>query len=155
MSRMEEMRTQRGYREPTVTQFSVFLDNRVGRLKAFLQLFDASDVRLVAISVVDSVDCAIVRCVLVPADEARDRLKAAGLAVGETELVIVELSSADALSAMCECLLKTEVNIHYVYALLHRPTGQPAVALHVDEPELAAKILRQSHFNLLGEADLK
>jgi len=151
---MEQFSTQRGYEEPRVVQFSVFLDNRVGRLKSLLQLFEHTDVRLAAITIVDSVDCAIVRCVLVPSDEARDLLKAEGLAASETELVVVELPSA-ALSQLCECLLKAEVNIHYVYSLLHRPTGQPAVALHVDEPELAATVLRKSHFVLLGEGDLK
>ena len=67
----------------------------------------------------------------------------------------VAMLAADALPQLCECLLKAEVNIHYVYALLARPTGQPAVILYVEEPELAASILRKSHFNLLGEADLK
>lgn len=153
---MTQFSTQRGYQEePRVIQFSVFLDNRVGRLKSLLQLFDQTDVRVAAISIADSVECAINRCILVPSDEARDLLKAEGLAASETELVVVELPSAESLSQLCECLLKAEVNIHYLYALLTRPTGAPAVALHVDEPEQAAAVLRKSHFNLLGEADLK
>lgn len=151
---MEELQTQRGYREPSVVQFSIFLDNRVGRLKTLLQLLDERDISLAAISIIDSVDCAIVRCILTPSDAARDLLAAERISVSETDIVVVELPSADALGPMCECLLKAEVNLHYVYSLLVRPTGQPAVALHVDEPELAANILRASHFVLLGEAEL-
>jgi hypothetical protein len=152
---MEELRTERGYREPTMTQFSVFLENRVGRLKSFLQLFDKSDIHVAAFSIVDSVDCAIVRCILVPSDDARELLRSKGLALSEVDVVVAELPSADALSQLCECLVKAELNIHYAYSLLVCPTGRPTVALYVDEPELAASVLRKSRFNLLGEADLK
>lgn len=152
---MEELQTQQGYSEPRVVQFSVFLDNRVGQLASFLRVLDIGDIRVAAISIVDSVDCAIVRCVLVPSDVARDLLRAEGLPTSQTEVVVVELPSADALPQLCESLIKAEVNIHYIYALLHRPTGQPTVALHLDDPELGAKVLRKSHFVLLGEADLK
>ena len=152
---MAELQTERGYREPTMTQFSVFLENRVGQLKTFLQLFEKSDIHVAAFSIVDSIDCAIVRCLLAPADEARELLRSKGIANSEVDVVVAELPSADALAQLCECLVKAELNIHYAYALLSHPTGRPTVALYVDEPALAASVLRKSHFNLLGEADLK
>lgn len=152
---MDELHPQRHYGHPRVVQFSVFLENRVGQLRKFLQLLDIADIRVAAISIVDSVDCAIVRCVLCPSDTARDLLRAEKLAASETDLVIVELPSADALSNLCECLIEAEVNIHYIYAMLYRPTGQPTIALHLDEPEVGANVLRKSHFVLLGESDLK
>ncbi len=152
---MSEMETQRGYGEPQVVQFSVFLDNRVGKLRELLKLFEGMDVHLAALSVVDSIDCAIVRCVLVPSDNARGLLKAGGMVASETELVVIELPDPDGLAAACEALITAELNIHYVYPLLVKPHSSSALALHVDEPTMAAIVLRRAGFVLFGEADLK
>ena len=55
--------TTQGYAPPTVTQFSVFLDNRVGKLHDLVRTFENSSVRLLAISVHDASDHAVVRLI--------------------------------------------------------------------------------------------
>ncbi|MCG3181259.1 MAG: hypothetical protein BIFFINMI_03638 [Phycisphaerae bacterium] len=151
---MEPFESDPRYRFPRVVQFSVFLDNRVGKLRELLNLFLGTNVQLAALTVVDSADCAIVRCILAPSDEARGMLRSAGMAFSETEMVVAELGSPDALRDLCEVLVSAEVNIHYAYPMLVRQTGQSAVALHVDEPEMAATVLRRKGFSLLGEAEI-
>lgn len=151
---MEEFNSDPVFARPGVVQFSVFLDNRVGQLGKLLELFVGTDVQLAAVSVLDSADCAIVRCVLVPSDEARGVLASAGMSVSETEMVVAELGSPDALRDICRALLAGEINIHYAYPLIIKPHGDSAVALHVDEPELAARILARGGFVLLGEKDM-
>ena len=72
------MGTEQGYAPPSVRQFGVFLDNRVGKLLELVQLFDdAPNVRLVAISVLDSSDHAVVRLIFDNADAARILLSTA------------------------------------------------------------------------------
>jgi hypothetical protein len=56
--------------------------------------------------------------------------------------------------AICTALLSAEINIHYAYPLLRAPK-QPAIALYVDDPTLAAQILIRKQFTLIGESDLK
>lgn len=138
---------------PRVVQFSVFLDNRVGKLRGLLELFEGSEVRVAALSVVDSADCAIVRCVLVPSSHARGLLLSANVPISETELVVLELPSPDALREICESMVAAEINIHYAYPLLVKKHGHSTLALHVDEPTLAAKVLLRNGFILLGEDD--
>ncbi len=138
---------------PEVVQFSVFLDNRVGKLRGFLDLFDGTEVRVAALSVVDSADCAIVRTVLVPSSHARGILRSAKVPISETDLVVIELPSPDALKEICESLVAAEINIHYAYPLLVKKHGHSTLALHVDEPTLAASVLRRNEFLLLGEDD--
>lgn len=52
-----------GCQVPLNTQFSVFLDNKVGTMLELLGIFEGEDLRLVALSVIDSADHAVVRMV--------------------------------------------------------------------------------------------
>lgn len=149
------METTQGYTAPTVRQFSVFLDNRVGKLYELLEVFENHpEVQICALSVIDASDHAVVRMVPNNSKMARALLREHGLAFGETDLLIVEVSTEHSLTRLCLYLLGAELNIHFAYPLMFRPNGAPTIALSVDDPTLAGQILRQKNFRLLGEADL-
>jgi len=155
MTQMVPQHTAQGYSPPTVCQFSVFLDNKVGKLLALVRLFDESPlVHLCAFSVVDASDYAVIRLVPNNADAARALLREHGVSFSELELLIVELGEDQSLSGMCLYLLGAELNIRFAYPLLLRPNGSPAIALSVDDHVLAGQILRKKAFRLLGEEDL-
>jgi len=52
-------------------------------------------------------------------------------------------------------LLQAEVNINYAYPLMVGPKGNAALALHVEDLELAAKTLNRAGFDLYTENDLE
>jgi hypothetical protein len=139
---------------PTVRQLSVFVDNRVGQLLKLTQILDHKDVRLIALSVMDSVDCAIVRLLVDRPDEALELLAGAGFATSVTEVVVVRLPPGRrGLLTVLSSLLSSEINVAYVYPLLSADSGS-GVALLPDNLEIAVDTLQQHHFEVLGEADL-
>jgi len=141
---------------PTVRQLSVFLENRVGQLLRLAKVLDSTGIRIVALSVVHSGDCAIIRLLVDDPDEACRLLSEAGFAVSQTELIVVVLPPGkQALLTICSALLSGEVNIAYAYPLLALPSGQAGLALQVDDREMAANALRQKNFQVLDESDLK
>ncbi|HRQ76603.1 MAG TPA: hypothetical protein PK098_11855 [Phycisphaerales bacterium] len=155
MSQIVPQQTSQGYAPPSVRQFSVFLDNKVGKLLALLRLFDeAQTVHLVAFSVVEASDYAVVRIIPNNADAARALLREHGVAFSELDLLIVELGREHTLASMCLYLLGAELNIRFAYPLMLRPNGTPTIALAVDDHHLAGQILRKKNFRLLGEEDL-
>src|SRR5438034_8485372 len=119
--------TQRGAGfEPTrVRQFTVFLENRVGRLQALVSAFEEEEARIVALSIEESAEAALVRMICSDPDLGRDVLKRNGFSFGESELLAVELppKSTQPLISICTALLSAEINIHYAYPLLLRPHG--------------------------------
>lgn len=150
-----EPSTERGYAPPSVRQFSVFLDNRVGKLLELVQLFDdAPEVNLRAFSVLDSSDHAVVRLIFDNADAARHLMRRRQLAFSETDLLIVELSQHLSLTHICLFLLGAELNIRFAYPVMHVVNDNPLVAVAVDDNTLAGQILRRKGFRLLGEEDL-
>ncbi|HWL94087.1 MAG TPA: acetolactate synthase [Phycisphaerae bacterium] len=142
------------FRSPTVRQISVFLDDRVGALLRLFQAFEGSDVRVVGMSVVHAIDCAIVRLICDNNEEAIKRLKEKSFPFTETELVVVEVPHGHGLRSICSALLAGEVNIDYAYPLLTRPTGRAALAIHTDEIETAIKLLQGRQFAVMTEDDL-
>ena len=155
MNELVPLETTQGYSPPTVRQFSVFLDNKVGKLLELVGLFDeAPNVHLCAFSVLESSDHAVVRIIPNNADAARGLLRKNSLAFSEFDLLIVELVSDHNLTSMCLYLLGAELNIRFAYPLMLRPDGTPTIALAVDDQVLAGQILRKKNFRLLGEGDL-
>jgi len=146
--------TTQGYAPPTVTQFSVFLDNRVGKLHELLRTFEHSAVRLVAVSVHDASDHAVVRLLCTSSHEARLVLNRHQIPFSEVNLLVVELTKTHSLERLCLYLLGAELNIRFAYPLLDCPGHAPTVAIAVDDATLAGQILRRKEFRLLGEEDL-
>lgn len=155
MNELVPLETTQGYSPPTVRQFSVFLDNKVGKLLKLVGLFDeAPNVHLCAFSVLESSDHAVVRIIPNNADAARALLRKNSLAFSEFDLLIVELVSDHNLTSMCLYLLGAELSIRFAYPLMLRPNGTPTIALAVDDQVLAGQVLRRKNFRLLGEGDL-
>jgi hypothetical protein len=148
------LETAHGYAPPTVTQFSVFMDNKVGRLFDLVEAFDDSDCRICALSVHEASDCSIVRLITNDAPAAKQILREHKLPCTENQVLIVELSKGHTLSSLCLSLLAAELNIHFAYPLMLRPNGTPTIALAIDDPTLAGQILRRKEFRLFGEGDL-
>ena len=146
-----------GFESTRVRQFTVFLENKVGRLQTLVRALEQGASKIVAMSIHESADSALVRLICSAPDHSGDVLRAAGFAFGESELLAVELPrrTKHPLLAICAALLAAEINIHYAYPLLHRPNTQPALALYVEDPTLAAQILIRKGFTLIGQSDLE
>ena len=147
--------TARGRDWPSVRQFNVFVENRLGNLLNVIRRFESSDNRIVSITIVDSADCAIIRIVLSDPERALEILRQANLPVTESDLLVVQLpEGTQPILQICKALLVAEINIHYAYPLLVGPHGRAALALHVEDHENAAQTLDRMGFVLFTENDL-
>ena len=150
-----DYQTMRGRDFPTIRQFTVFLENRVGQLLEVVRRFEGSKVRIVALSINDATECAFVRFLLSHPEQGREILERAGLAMIESDLIGVELpEGSQPLLQVCTALLQAEINIVQAYPLIVRPHGKPAVALMVDNSDLALETLASKGFTMLTEGDL-
>jgi len=144
-----------GFEMTRVRQFTIFLESKVGRLQMLLRSFEQGVGKIVAISIEESGDAALVRLICAHPDYGRELLRTAGFGFSESELLAVELpeNATQPLVHVCSALLAAEINIHYAYPLLTRPRG-PAMALFTDDPTLAAQLLIRKGFTLVSQNDL-
>jgi hypothetical protein len=147
--------TSRGRDWPSVRQFNVFLENRVGVLLSVVRRFETTDIRIVSLGIVNLADCAIVRMVLSDPERALEIFHRASLPVTESDLLVVQLPEGDQpLLEICKALLAAEVNIDYAYPLLVGPQGRAALAIHVDDHEMGVQTLTSKGFTIFTENDL-
>lgn len=150
-----DLDTLRGRNYPTLRQFTVFLENRVGQLLEVIRRFEGSKVRIVALSINEASECAFVRMVLSHPEQGREILERAGLALIESDLIGVVLPDhPQPLLRICTALLQAEINIQQTYPLLCHPHNRPAVALMVDNIDMSMETLANKGFTILSEADL-
>src|SRR5436309_6492822 len=110
--------TARGRDWPSVRQYNVFVENRVGNLLSVVRHFETTDIRIVSLTVVDSADCAIIRMVLSNPERAREIFERAKLPITESDLLVVQLpDDPQPLLQICKALLAAEISIHYAYPL--------------------------------------
>jgi hypothetical protein len=147
--------TMRGRNYPAIRQFTVFLENRVGKLLEVIRRFEGSRVKIVAISISDAGECAFARFLFSHPEQGREILERAGLAIVESDLIGLELpETPQPLLEICTALLQAEVNIIQAYPLLVPPRGHAAVALMVDNIEMGQETLAAKGFRMLTENDL-
>ena len=150
---VDEM-TNLGFEPPRNVQFSVFLDNRVGKLLELIEIFHGQSLRLAGFSILDAADHAVIRLLTSRSDLARRLLRQNNMPFSEADVLVVELDEDHTLSMACKALLAGELNIHYAYPLVVRPRGHAAVALHTDDHYLACQLLRRRLFTVMAENDL-
>ncbi len=138
-----------------VTQFSIFLPNKVGELLDVVRLLNERDVHVLALAVQDSADTAIVRIVVSDPETVQDLFAEHQVAFALCDLVVVELpNGASELGRLLAALLAAECNIFGSYALLTQPRGKAALALHVEDNECATAVLNAHQFTILGQSDI-
>ncbi len=154
MTQMPSAGAGSAYAPNFVSQFSVFLENRVGKLLELVKAFDDQMVRICALAVHDSSDHAVIRLVTSNHVAAREVLGKQGLTFFETEILVVEFGGDKTLHRMCQFLLGAELNIRFSYPIMGWGEHGAVIALAVDDPTLAAQILRRKEFRLLCEEEL-
>jgi len=146
--------TLRGKESEQVTQFSVFTENKVGRLNELVLLMAAEDIHIMALCMVDTTDCTIARVVVDYPDEARCLFERSGFAFTEAEVVAVEVVDESKIREVTCALVQAEINIHSIYPFLSRPNGKTGLILRVEDNEIAAEVLNQNGFKVLLQRDI-
>ena len=137
-----------------VTQFSIFLRNKVGAFLDVVRLLREHSVQVLGTTIEPSADTAIVRIVVSDPDAVEGIFHLHAIPYSTWPLVVVELKEAAHFSEVLTALLAAEVNIFGAYALLTRPRGHATLALHVEDNECATSVLSGSGFIILNQDDL-
>lgn len=118
-----------------VKQLAVFLENKPGALLRLAQDLAAKQINLLAISVTDSVDHAVVRLVVDKPTDAIHLLGETGVLVVESDLLRVKVSdSPGVLAEFCAKLSTMNVNIEYAYGSSTPETGNAYLYIRVLDP---------------------
>jgi len=137
-----------------VTQFSIFTANRMGRLHDLIALLSSNSVHVLAVTVLDTSETAIIRIVVDDPQAARRLLNDNKFAFTESELLVVEVNSATQLPELMAAFLEAEVNINYLYCFIPHPEGKSILGISVEDNEVGERVLTRHSFRVLRQSDV-
>lgn len=136
-----------------ITQLSVFLENRSGRLTEVLEILGKEKMRITALTVADSSEFGILRLLLPDPVRARDLLKSQMFTVSLTEVITIMIpGQAEHYARVLKILSDLEISIEYTYAFSR---GQDSVIiLRCSDNEKALRALNDNNIKLLSPDEL-
>lgn len=130
-------------------QLSVFVENKVGRLSAVLNVLKDNNIDISALSLADTSEYGILRLVVDRPDEAVEALKASGVMVKCTQVIAAAMEDAPGgLAHLLELLSNANVGIEYMYAFIGKDEGKAWTVLRVDDIDIATEVFKKNNISM-------
>ncbi len=135
----------------SVTQLSVFIENKPGRLALVTRLLGKSGVNIRGFSIADTEDYGILRLLVSDEEKAREILRANEFMVHESQVIVARVpDSPGGFAEVLDIIAELHINVEYTYA-----TASSLIAFGVDKKEEAEQKLIGADVSLLTNEDLK
>jgi hypothetical protein len=127
----------------TIKQLSLFLENKPGTLGAVCKTLAVAKVNILAISITDGVDHAVVRMVVDEPQKALHLLGERGVLVVERDVLLIACRNHPGeLADIARKLSANKINIEYAYAATVPDAAAGAIILRVDKISAAKRVLK-------------
>ena len=137
----------------TISQLSIFIENRTGTLLKVLELMKQSQIQMIACTIAETAEYGIFRIICSEPQRACAELKQAGVAVAISDVFALELDDQPGGAAdVVRFRGEAGVDITYMYAFLL--DGRGILVFRTDEAELARKVIADNRLPYITEKDL-
>ena len=123
-------------------QLAVFMENRPGMLARTCQALAAAKINILALSILDTVDHAIIRMVVDKPKEAEDVLSRMHAMIQRHDVVVMDMPNAvGALAGVAERLAEAGINLEYAYCTASPSQSSGALVLRTNDLEATINAL--------------
>jgi hypothetical protein len=138
-----------------VKQISVFIENKFGRLSEATEAIGDSGVNIRALSVADTSDFGILRCIVNDPDKALKVLKERGFAAHATEVIAAEIPDVPGgLAKQLKILRDSDINVEYLYAFVTKSRDNAVVIIRVEDPGKTVELLKKGGMTVLSQEEV-
>lgn len=138
-----------------IKQISVFVENKKGRLAKITEVLGKAKIDLIALSIADTTNFGIMRCIVNEPDKAVQVLKDSGFTASATEVIVVEVpDETGGLAGVLKLLDEADISIEYLYSFVHTPKVNALILFRVEEIENSVATLEKNGIKLLASQDL-
>ena len=137
----------------TISQLSVFIENKSGTLVRVLDILKDAGIQLIATTISDTVNSGIYRIICSEPDRAYETLKQAKVSVTQTEVFAISLDNEVGSAAKAIRLISAAgISISYLYSFLLG--GKGILVFRTDDYELTKQVIVQNGLTVVPEQDL-
>jgi hypothetical protein len=139
-----------------ITQISVFLENRKGRLHELCSLLGDNNINIMALTIAETETFGVLRMVTDKPDEALKLLKKSGFTARQTRVLAVEVGNEPgSLARIVKIFDENDANVEYMYAFAHTINDKALLVFKIEDFEQAQKLLRDNGVNLIRMKDFR
>ncbi len=139
-----------------ITQISVFLENRKGRLHDACSLLGNNGINIRALTIAESEDFGVLRMVTDKPVIALEVLKESGFVATLTEIVAVEVpDEPGGLARVLKILMDRNMNVEYMYGFVERHSDKALLVFRFDDPDKAIEVLAKNKINVVGKKEIE
>ena len=138
-----------------VSQLSVFIENKSGRLADVTRTLAESDVNIRALSIADTIDYGLLRLIVNDPIRAKKTLMDAGFTVALTEVLAIEIpDKPGGLANIIDILAGAGLNIEYMYAFVGTSGENAIVVFRIERVDEAIATLQDKGVRILTGEEL-
>ncbi len=139
----------------SVTQISIFLENKMGQLAEVTQWMAEKQVNLRAVSIADSQDFGILRIIAEHPERLLAVLNEKGYTAIATEVLAVAMADQPGgMAKVLTVLSEHGVDVEYTYAFLSRKVQEATMIFRVNNNETAKAALTAEGIQVVSQKDL-
>lgn len=139
-----------------ITQISVFLENRKGRLFEICSLLGQAGVNIRALTIAETESFGVLRMVVDKPAAAIDLFRKNNVTANQTEVVAVEVpDTPGGLAQVLGTLRDNNVNVEYMYGFVEKHSEKALLVFRFDNPEQTQVVLAKSGLSVVDEKGIQ
>jgi hypothetical protein len=138
-----------------ITQISVFLENKKGRLYDAVRILGQEGIDIKTLTIAENENFGILRMIVDKPQEALEALKAHQFVASVTDIVAVEVGDhPGGLAKVLKVLDENKINIEYMYAFVEKRADKAMLVFRFDDLDKAIKVLAANSIGVIGKKDM-
>ncbi|MCK4999910.1 MAG: ACT domain-containing protein [Anaerohalosphaera sp.] len=139
-----------------ISQISVFLENRQGRLYDACSLLGEKGINIRALTIAETESFGVLRIVVDKTDDALELLRYNGFTANITEVVAVEVSDKPGgLAELLKLLSDNDINVEYMYGFVEKSTDKALLVFRFENTDAAQDVLVKNNIRIANNQDIQ
>ena len=139
----------------SITQISIFLENRAGQLSEITKILSDNSIDLKALNIAETADYGILRIISDDSDKAAKLLRDNGFIVTETPVAAAAVpNKAGGLNELLNIISKEDIDIEYMYSVFGQKDGLAYMIFKVKDVEAFVSVLKKYFVTVADNSDL-
>jgi hypothetical protein len=131
------------------------VENKKGRLAKITEVLGHGGVDLIALSIADTTNFGIMRCIVSDPEKAITLLKNDGFTASTTDVIVAEVTDQPGgLAQVLHILDQADISVEYLYSFVRTPNENALILFRVEDISTATAALQKGGVKLLSEKDL-
>jgi hypothetical protein len=139
-----------------ITQISIFLENRKGRLFDVCTLLGQNSINIRALTIAETESFGVLRIVVDKSELAIKLLRDNHFVANFTDVIAIEVpDKPGGLASILKVLAENEVNIEYMYGFVEKFSDKALLVMRFEDTDFAQQILAKHNIRIVASKDIE